>query len=646
MNVLKLLLIEDSEDDALMLLRSLKKGGYSPEYIRIWEEKAVRKALKESNWDIIISDYAMPGFTGMAALEIYKEFNLEIPFIIVSGTIGEDVAVETMKNGAHDYLMKGNYDRLVPAIERELKEAEIRKESKITLQALKESEEKFRTIFENIQDVYFETTLDGIIREISPSVYGLLKYKREEILGKSTKEVYHNPNERENLINKILNDKKLIDTEIVLIDKNKELRYCSISSRLEKPDGSDTQIMCGTIRDISDRKKAELEIIKAKELAEESDRIKSSFLATMSHEIRTPLNAVIGFSSLIKETRSPEKIKSFATTINKSGYHLLSIIEDIFDLSILESEIIESVFEEYQLKEIIDDINQMMVAEIDLVEKNHIKLVFKPDTNYLTDKIITNSHRFKQILLNLLKNAVKFTEKGSIEYGYKIINKEFQFYVKDTGIGISKKFQKIIFERFRQADDTHTREFGGAGLGLAISKRLVEIFGGKIWLESEPGKGSIFYFTIPIQELEKNKPQKEKTEVSDNKSFDWSGRTILIVEDEETNYRFIQIILESSKANVLWARNGSECLNICTNNLDVELILMDIQLPEMSGLELTKKVKAFRKEIKVIAQTAYALEGDEDKALESGCDDYITKPIDRLILLDKINKLLLNNTSN
>jgi len=298
------------------------------------------------------------------------------------------------------------------------------------------------------------------------------------------------------------------------------------------------------------------------------------------------------------------------------------------------------------LKEIIDDINQMMVAEIDLVEKNHIKLVFKPDTNYLTDKIITNSHRFKQILLNLLKNAVKFTEKGSIEYGYKIINKEFQFYVKDTGIGISKKFQKIIFERFRQADDTHTREFGGAGLGLAISKRLVEIFGGKIWLESEPGKGSIFYFTIPIQELEKNKPQKEKTEVSDNKSFDWSGRTILIVEDEETNYRFIQIILESSKANVLWARNGSECLNICTNNLDVELILMDIQLPEMSGLELTKKVKAFRKEIKVIAQTAYALEGDEDKALESGCDDYITKPIDRLILLDKINKLLLNNTSN
>lgn len=643
MKPLRLLLIEDSKDDALILIRTLKKDGFELDYLMTWKEKEMREALEEREWDIIISDYSMPGFNGLAALEVFNEYKLEIPFIIVSGTVGEDVAVETMKLGAHDYLMKGNYQRLTEAIKRELREAETRRKSKSIIIALKNSEEKYRTIFENMQDVYFETTIDGKILEITPSIIKITQHSRDELINNQINKLYAYPDQRDEFVKQIMEDSNVVDYEIPLLNKEGDIRFCSITANKTQIDDNKLIKFCGTIRDITDRKLAEKEMIIAKEKAIESDNLKSSFLATMSHEIRTPLNAIIGFSTLIKESKSLEKTSNFANVINNSGHHLLSLIEDIFDISLIESEkfIIHEI--ETSLPEIIKDVNQMIRSERDKMNKKHIKLIFKPDLNFYDTPINLDQQRFKQILINLLKNSLKFTNSGTIEYGYsKKENNKLLFYVKDTGIGIPKEKQSIIFERFRQVDDSHTREFGGTGLGLAISKKLVDLFGGEIWLESTEGEGTVFYFTIPIII---NKSVKRKTKMpelqKDKLNHFWNDKTILVAEDEETNYKFIEIILSDTKSKIIWARSGKECIKICKENEDVDLVLMDIQLPEMSGLEATRIIKALRPDIRVIAQTAYALEGDKEKALDSGCDDYISKPINRQELINKI-ALLIN----
>ncbi len=390
-----------------------------------------------------------------------------------------------------------------------------------------------------------------------------------------------------------------------------------------------------------ERKKAESELKIAFEKAMESDRLKSAFLATMSHELRMPLNAVIGFSDLIKGKLTMDKVMNFAGIINSSGRHLLEIVEEIFDVTLLEVGEVNIVKEKYSLAPIMQNIKELIQAEQTKIDSK-LELIYKPSKDENEILIYTDKSKFKQILTNLLKNALKFTHEGFIEYGFEKIEENgtpfLRFYVKDTGIGIAKDKQDIVFNIFRQVDETFTRYYGGTGIGLFVVKRFTDILGGKVDLESEEGKGSTFYVTLPYIESEKsNEDKKQETKIENTSTF--SGRTILIAEDDEVSIELLIEILKELKTNYITAKNGNEAVKYCSENPNIDLVLMDIKMPDMSGYEATKLIKKERPELNIIVQTALAVTGDREKALKAGCDNYITKPIQKDELIGIIQEL-------
>ncbi len=378
----------------------------------------------------------------------------------------------------------------------------------------------------------------------------------------------------------------------------------------------------------------------ALEKATESDRLKSAFLATMSHELRTPLNAIIGFSDIINEDLTHEEIIRFCKNINTSGNHLLSIVEDLFDITLIETGKTKINKQEENLSVILKNIKEIVSIELKSMHKTHLKLqLINPmsDTDF---KIITDASKLKQIIINLVKNAIKFTDEGHIKYGYTIEKSNdsslLKFFVEDTGIGIRPEMHNSIFDVFRQADDTYTRRHGGTGIGLSISKKLTELFGGKIWVESEINKGSIFYFTIPLENKTIIHPEEKKEHRIDHVM----NKTILIVEDDASSLEFLKTIINKYNIKILSTDNGVDAIQICKTNKSIDLVLMDINMPVMDGYTATKQIKKIRPNLPIIAQTAYAISGDREKSLEAGCDDYISKPIKRQLLYDLIDKYL------
>ena len=365
----------------------------------------------------------------------------------------------------------------------------------------------------------------------------------------------------------------------------------------------------------------------------------------MSHELRTPLNAVIGFSDLIDYETDMDTIVEFCKTINNSGNQLLSIVEDIFHISMIESGELKIRKEEFKITGFFKDIQTRIKEEQEKENKQNIEIRFKPCENYKDLLVYSDIHNLKQLLIHLLKNAIKFTHEGYIEYGFskETINNEsmLKFFVKDTGIGISKEKQELIFNIFRQGDDSHTRDYEGLGIGLSIAKRLTEFFGGKMWLESEEGKGSTFYFTIPF--TDKKIKESVKKSIEPKKEYDFSDKTILIAEDVESNYLYLEVLLKTLNSKILWAKNGLEAMQICSEKPDIDLVLMDIKMPVMGGYKATRKIREFNKDVIIIAQTAHALVGDREKAIEAGCDDYIAKPIKKNVLIEMIRKWFLVN---
>lgn len=390
------------------------------------------------------------------------------------------------------------------------------------------------------------------------------------------------------------------------------------------------------------RKKIEEDLLIALDKATESDRLKSTFLATISHELRTPLNAVIGFSDLINNDWSMEEIIGFAKTINESGTHLLSIVEEIFDITLIESGETSINNKEENLHQVLIDINKVVESEQLKLNKNYLKLgLIIPESD--KDLIVNiDSAKLKQILINLLKNAIKFTHQGHIKYGYSLIDdndkKMLRFYVEDTGIGIPPDMQEVIFATFRQVEESLSRTYGGTGIGLSISKKLTELLEGKIWVESTEGVGSTFYFTIPYVGAQIS--SKSETVSKKEKDTTPKENTFLIVEDDETSFEFLQIVLEKPGTKIIWALNGKEAVQFCKEMPEINLVLMDINMQIMDGYAATKQIKKLCPHLPIIAQTAYAIAGDREKALRAGCDDYISKPIVIEDLMNKIKKLI------
>jgi len=397
------------------------------------------------------------------------------------------------------------------------------------------------------------------------------------------------------------------------------------------------------------KEKRAAEFIKAKE----NDRLKSAFLANISHEIRTPMNGILGFSGLLKTPGlSGETQQEYIRIIEKAGARMLNIIDDIVSISRIESGLMEVNIQESNINEQIEYIYTFFKPE---VEGKGMQFSFK---NTLPEKeafLNTDREKVYAILTNLVKNAIKYTGKGSIEIGVSLRqaqgtvgepvvteqgrSTEVEFYVKDTGIGISEDRQDAIFERFIQADIEDKMARQGAGLGLSISKAYVEILGGKIWVESKEGKGSTFYFTLPHQtETIKENGDKNKF-LLPVEDASINNLKILIAEDDETSEMLISIAVKKFGKEIISIRTGTEAVEVCRKNPDIDLVLMDIDMPEMNGYEATRQIRQFNKDLVIIAQIAFGLSGDREKAIAAGCDDYIAKPIKIDELLEKIEKL-------
>jgi PAS domain S-box-containing protein len=390
------------------------------------------------------------------------------------------------------------------------------------------------------------------------------------------------------------------------------------------------------------RRQLELELREAKIQAEESDKLKTAFLANMSHEIRTPMNGILGLTQLLgKSGEIPAKSQNYLEMINSNGKILLNLVNDIIDISRIESNQIDLNEQEFSLHELMKELESFILSENMVKEKDSVKLLvnecFNPDDSF----IITDFSKVKQIFINLIGNALKFTQKGSVEIGYDVNDeKQLRFFVKDTGIGISEEKIHLVFDRFTQVDHSLTRAYGGSGLGLAICKGFVERMGGEIWVESKLNEGSAFYFSIPYRPSGKNeKISSEQKKPS--ASFNWKEICILIVEDNYVSFKLLEVMLGKTGVNILHADDGQKAIDFVKNHPEIDIVLMDIQLPVMNGFESTRKIKMIRPELHVIAQTANAMDSDRLDCINAGCSDYVTKPIIFENLLQIIDNYLM-----
>lgn len=374
----------------------------------------------------------------------------------------------------------------------------------------------------------------------------------------------------------------------------------------------------------------------AKEKAEENERLKTTFLQNMSHEIRTPMNGIIGFLQLLKEPDlSPQDREKYIDIVIKSGKRLLTTINNIIEISKIDSDQIHVHPAPVNIPEVMEFYHDFFTPQA-REKKIELKLNQKfgeEDGTILTDKFILDN-----ILTNLINNAIKFTDQGVVEFGNYRKGETIVFYVKDTGVGISPDRQNAIFERFIQANTDITRPHEGSGLGLAIVKAYVKALHGKIWLKSEKDKGSTFFFSLPYKPIAdrniENEVYHSQLDISDRKL------KILVAEDDQISYLFIKQILNQPEITVLRAKSGYESIELLKSDPQIDLVLMDIKMPELDGIEATKQIRKFNSQVPIIVQTAYTSSGDKERALEAGCNDYINKPIDKERLLQLIRKYI------
>jgi PAS domain S-box-containing protein len=483
------------------------------------------------------------------------------------------------------------------------------------------------TLVEIMPDGILALDSKNRIQDINRAAIDFLDIRMKKIVGYPASML---ASSRTELIKAVIDEQndKQIESEV-----NGEIRTFHITSQPVKNQPGSRLVI---ISDITDQKRAEKEMITAKERAEESDRLKSAFLANMSHEIRTPMNGILGFTELLKMSDiSSEQQHAYLDIIRKGGERMLNIINDIIDISKIESGQMRLLISTTNINEHIESISSFFMPE---AEAKGIHLIYKISLPDEESVIRTDSDKFYAVLTNLVKNAIKFTRTGYIEYGYEKKDDFLEFYVRDTGIGIRPEHQKFIFERFRQGSDSLTRNYEGTGLGLSISKAYVKMLGGKICFQSEFGKGSTFSFSIPYNtpEVPVTKASDFLTEFTDINKI--KPLTILLAEDDKASELLISKLASPVCQRLIVVSTGPDSVEACRNNPDIDLVLMDIKLPGIDGYEATRIIRSFNNSVVIIAQTAFGLVGEKEKAIDAGCNDYISKPIRRSVFYGLLSK--------
>ena len=785
---IKILHLEDSLKDSELIHSMILSGGIRHDYFLTDNKKDFINILKTESVDLIIADNNLPDYNGNEALKVARENFSLIPFIFVSGTLGEDDAIRAMQNGATDYVLKAKLERLVPAIKRALHERETEskgKQAEINLQekieiidaqnvkkeksaaelmvAKKEldfqneekekraaeliiadkelnfqSDEKEKRAAELIianKELFFqnrekEKRADELIiankelafqneekekraaeliiankqlafqnKEKGKRADELIvankelafqnreKEKRADELFLANKELAYQNEEKEKRASELItannellfqNEEKVKRAEELII-ANKELVF----QNREKEKRADELFMANKelafqneekekraaelviankelffqneekekraaelviankelIFQNAEKEKRSTELIKASEKAVESDNLKTAFLHNLSHEIRTPMNQILGFASFLKDPELPVcQRDEYIDIINNQSQQLLHIIADTVEISELSTGQADLKLSTFNLGEMIDD---LLTSFKPKAEIRNLKLSLSKKIPHNDAYIRGDLGKLKQIFSNLIDNAIKFTDKGSINIEYSRVGSNIVVAVKDTGIGISEEEKKLIFDRFRQIEITMTRRYGGLGLGLSISNAYIRLMSGMIRVESEPGSGSTFFVDIPyVPAIHDKENSRKDLQIPADSRPDWQDKTILIAEDEESNVQFLKAVLRYTGIHLLFAINGLEAVEQCKIHPEIDIVLMDIKMPRMDGVEATKMIKSFRNDLPVIATTAFAMVGEREYILGTGCDDYLPKPITREHLIAKIHKHL------
>lgn len=626
---LKILFVEDVMSDAELIWHEIEKKNISFSKVLVDTRDNYLENMKDFEPDIIISDYKLPQFDGMAALLLRNKLAPLTPFILVTGSINEEVAVDFIKAGADDYILKENLSRLVPAITASINKIKLANEKKTAEDELQKSELRLQKAQFIAHVGNWELDLSSKLIWSSDEalrIYGFDKRSHEiplELIKKSPLPEYRAL--LDETLDRLLKYNEPYEVEFNIM-RASDGAIRSIYSKAElvvAPDGEHATII-GVIQDITDRKKNEEELIRAKVKAEESDKLKTAFLHNISHEIRTPMNAIVGFSTLLGDPEVDERSrKSYIDIIMQSSNHLLSIITDIVDISNIEANLIKTVKNEINVNKTLKYLFNQFITK---TNEKQIKLVCEAGLSDPEALILTDRTKLTQILSNLINNALKFTDKGIIKIEYRLKENFLEFCVSDTGIGISPVHHERIFDRFYQVQSNVSRLYEGTGLGLAISKAYVELLGGKIWLSSEPGNGTKFFFTIPYEKRDSTTITVYEKKAPDSFVFPVK-KVILVAEDVESNFKLISYFLEGSNAEVLHAINGKEAVEKCLSMGNIDLILMDIKMPVMDGYTAVKLIREKNTEIPIIAQTAYL--DDRERAIECGCSGFLSKPFDK-----------------
>ena len=633
----RVLHIDDNVHDRILVKDALLKESDHFVVIEADNRQKFEEHLSKGDFDLVLSDFNILGFDGLQVLQIVKEKDPEMPVIIVTGTGSEEIAIEAMKMGAADYVIKSasHIGGLAPTIDIVLNHKKEREERKLVEDRLCDSEKRYRRLFETAKDGIMILDADtGTIEDVNPFFQEMFGYSSNELIGNLFWNVksFSKIATCKNAFLEIQNKDYLRISDVVLETKNGKKIIVELNNSLYLVDKKRV-IQCN-LRDITERKKTEEQLIAAKEKAEESDRLKTAFLHNISHEIRTPLNAIVGFSRCLNNPNLLlEKRINFTNIIIDSSNQLLSIISDLINIATIESGQERLQESEFNINSLIRSLHSQFSMK---AEKQNIAFNYNISLPNDAATIVTDSVKLTEIINNLIGNAFKFTNRGHISFGYNVKGSYLEFYIDDTGIGIDKSMHEEIFKRFRQVENDTVRRFGGSGLGLSISKAYVELLGGKIWVDSHLGKGSIFYFTIPykkavVDEIALSNALKLKIQ---------ANKVVLVAEDEDSNFSLIEELLADLNLTLVRAVNGLEAVDMCKSDQQFDLVLMDVKMPVLDGYEATKQIKQIRPELSIIAQTAYSSDWDKCKALASGCVDFISKPIDQELLLAKIAEQL------
>jgi signal transduction histidine kinase/response regulator of citrate/malate metabolism len=652
---LKILIIDDDKVDTVTIIRSISHSGIIADVESAFSARDGIEKIKSVNYDLIFLDYMMPDSDGISFLKKLRDLDIETPVIFVTSQGDEKIASQAILGGASDYIPKTllTPDGVSQSIRNALKLHEsliLRKKTEVALKLnakrLFEAQQlaKIGSWEINLKDgeVFISDqfyTIFEIENDNSPTI-DLLKSR----LINATDVLLFEKN-----LNYVKENNSEVQFTHSLISKNGTIKYINEYIKCLNGEHNEPLKILGTIQDVSDQKEIERELIKARDLAEQSTRVKEQFLTNMSHEIRTPMNGILGFAKILDGTNLDDEQKQSVNAIKRAGKNLMIVINDILDFSKIEAD--KMIFEEVDFS-LSQNIKAVMELLSPIANDKKIKLIFNIDKK-INDFLIGDPTRLSQILINLIGNALKFTDKGYVELIVSQVKESetesfLEFAIIDTGVGIPDDKIDSIFESFNQASNETTRKFGGTGLGLTITRRLIELQGGSIAVESEIDKGSKFSFLIQFKKAQKGivktvKLKKEKI----NPDF-LKNTNILLVEDNELNQLLAVKVFAKFDKIIDIADNGKIAIDkIEKNNYDI--ILMDIQMPEMDGIELTKYIRTHfgaKSKTPIIALTAHATSIEEKRCLDNGMNDYLSKPFDFNELIEKIYHNLMNANNN